>query len=176
MTIKWDLKGFEGDVRLTVDGIQRGLGRGMRVAMDRFHAKYGTRRLQRRGPDSIGPRFRGFEAGSKHLIDEFGTDVEEEPGSVIGRAHFGDDEKIQMIVGVLEKGKTIKARNKPYLKFKLFRAYSRRAWPYPEAEQWIQVKEVTIPPYLHFETDWEANAPDAMRVIEREVQVELEAA
>ena len=163
MSFEWNFPAFDRDMGRLAALIPEGLVEGMAQANAQFESYYKPRRLQRRGADSTGPRSRG-------LLDSFKTTVRRRGRVIEGWRGFEGDAKLQMVAAVLEKGATIRAKQKGRpLRFKLHRKYSRRAWPFPEPEQWISVEEVTIPPYLHFEEDFMKRAPDDFRIIGREV-------
>ena len=131
------------------------------ATFDRFRAAFVPRRLQRRSEASIGPRTRG-------LLDAFTTEVKvSNDGSTIdGRAYFKGDERIQTVARTQEFGATILPKRGKYLKFKVFRAYSRRPWRFKKPEQWIQVERAVVPARMNFFAEWDDHRPFADRILE----------
>lgn len=164
MSFEWDFPKFDRDMDRLEALIPEGLVEGMAQANAQFENYYKPRRLQRRGEDSTGPRTRG-------LLESFKTKVRRQGRVVEGWRGFEGGAKLQLVASVLEKGATIRAKRKGRpLRFKLYRKFSRRAWEFPKAEQWIATYgPVVVPPYLHFEEDFTKRAPADFRIIGREI-------
>ena len=137
--------------------------------MDRFAVKFKLNRLQRRTETSIGPR-------TGALAKSFTTDVKRKHNAIEGRAFFRGGAKLQTVAQTQEFGATIRPKRGKYLKFKLFRKYSRGEWDFEEpnlfsaqetaSEQWIQTKQVVVPARMHFFDDWNAHEEDAYVLVE----------
>jgi len=169
--IEWNLRRLARDLEATSTALMDGLEDGAGEAQRQWEAAYKPRRLQNRGEASTGPRTRALME-SFVPQDELGqSGVTRTKHQVTLRTYFEGDEDRQKVVRTLERGAHIKAKAaKRPLRFLLERRYSRRAWTFPEATQWIAKYEVTVPPYLHLEDDWEAHVPNKLRCMERGVQ------
>ena len=161
--LDWNFSLFNQDTTQLLRTITVGLVHGMEQANAQWESFYPPRHLQKRGPDSTGPRTRGLLEAHAPKVTRRGNAVESWRG-------FEGDDKLQMVASVLEKGATIRPKRPGgYLKFKLERRYSRRAWTFPDKDQWLSVKKVVIPPYLHFEERFLERVPDDFRIIGREL-------
>jgi len=147
-----------------------GMREGVTDALNRFQVEYKSGHLQMRKKDSVGVR-------DGTLLKSLSTEVKSVSGGTLGRVYFKGGKKIQTIAKTLEYGATIRPkkgtriktkggyRRIPYLRFQVFRKWSRGGWNHPKPSKWVTVKQTVIPPYLNFYPSWKRYLPTAFRIL-----------